>query len=187
MKLLRFGMPGGIAIFALMLVAVMVSVVGFGAIMFSVTAADSTDEETQAQAVSSRCTPGASPDNAPDEYQDAISWAAEESGLSQEIITAQLDNESGFDPDASSGKAHGIAQFTEGTWADYGEGDIWDPQESIKAQGRYMKVLMDKYEDQAEDEEEQVILARSEEHTSELQSRGHLVCRLPLEKKKQTQ
>src|SRR5690625_6240061 len=31
---------------------------------------------------------------------------------------------------------------------------------------------------EAEDAEE-----RSEEHTSELQSRGHLVCRLPLEKK----
>src|SRR5690625_4997499 len=30
-------------------------------------------------------------------------------------------------------------------------------------------------------------LARSEEHTSELQSRGHLVCRLLLEKKKQKQ
>src|SRR5207253_5822915 len=30
-------------------------------------------------------------------------------------------------------------------------------------------------------------LLRSEEHTSELQSRGHLVCRLLLEKKKQTQ
>src|SRR5690625_6092693 len=29
-------------------------------------------------------------------------------------------------------------------------------------------------------------LTRSEEHTSELQSRGHLVCRLLLEKKKQT-
>src|SRR5437870_8075839 len=29
-------------------------------------------------------------------------------------------------------------------------------------------------------------LLRSEEHTSELQSRGHLVCRLLLEKKKQT-
>src|SRR5690625_5647078 len=29
-------------------------------------------------------------------------------------------------------------------------------------------------------------LARSEEHTSELQSRGHLVCRLLLEKKKRT-
>src|SRR5439155_16258662 len=31
-----------------------------------------------------------------------------------------------------------------------------------------------------------VISSRSEEHTSELQSRGHLVCRLLLEKKKKT-
>src|SRR5690625_5457776 len=30
-----------------------------------------------------------------------------------------------------------------------------------------------------------LVLGRSEEHTSELQSRGHLVCRLLLEKKKQ--
>src|SRR5690625_5786552 len=33
----------------------------------------------------------------------------------------------------------------------------------------------------------QVIVMRSEEHTSELQSRGQLVCRLLLEKKKKTQ
>src|SRR3989442_4621343 len=32
----------------------------------------------------------------------------------------------------------------------------------------------------------QRVVARSEEHTSELQSRPHLVCRLLLEKKKQT-
>src|SRR5690625_7089490 len=32
----------------------------------------------------------------------------------------------------------------------------------------------------------QAIKARSEEHTSELQSRGHLVCRLLLEKKKKS-
>src|SRR5690625_5332719 len=31
------------------------------------------------------------------------------------------------------------------------------------------------------------IMMRSEEHTSELQSRGHLVCRLLLEKKKHTE
>src|SRR5690625_5795756 len=31
------------------------------------------------------------------------------------------------------------------------------------------------------------VLKRSEEHTSELQSRGHLVCRLLLEKKKTTE
>src|SRR5690554_7483993 len=35
-----------------------------------------------------------------------------------------------------------------------------------------------------EDIQDQVELARSEEHTSELQSRPHLVCRLLLEKKK---
>src|SRR5690625_1976265 len=34
--------------------------------------------------------------------------------------------------------------------------------------------------------EQPIRLARSEEHTSELQSRGHLVCRLLLEKKKKT-
>src|SRR5207253_3608887 len=33
---------------------------------------------------------------------------------------------------------------------------------------------------------EQIHAERSEEHTSELQSRGHLVCRLLLEKKKKT-
>src|SRR5690625_6503636 len=33
-------------------------------------------------------------------------------------------------------------------------------------------------------EREPVVFPRSEEHTSELQSRGHLVCRLLLEKKK---
>src|SRR5690625_6708066 len=32
----------------------------------------------------------------------------------------------------------------------------------------------------------QLLFTRSEEHTSELQSRGHLVCRLLLEKKKKT-
>src|SRR5690625_6454339 len=32
-----------------------------------------------------------------------------------------------------------------------------------------------------------VVCRRSEEHTSELQSRGHLVCRLLLEKKKKTE
>src|SRR5690554_7711562 len=35
-------------------------------------------------------------------------------------------------------------------------------------------------------EEEAIIERRSEEHTSELQSRPHLVCRLLLEKKKST-
>src|SRR5690625_6490132 len=37
----------------------------------------------------------------------------------------------------------------------------------------------------AEEEIDELVIVRSEEHTSELQSRGHLVCRLLLEKKKQ--
>src|SRR5437870_8685674 len=37
----------------------------------------------------------------------------------------------------------------------------------------------------AEDKARKIDAMRSEEHTSELQSRGHLVCRLLLEKKKQ--
>lgn len=131
-------------------------IIGAGAMTFNMTAVN---DENNADTVSASCTPEAGPDNIPEEYQDAVSWAAEESGLSQEIIAAQIDNESGWEEDASSGKAHGISQFTEATWAEYGEGDIWDPEESIKAQGRFMKVLMEMYEDKAEDDEEQVVLA----------------------------
>src|SRR5690625_6854399 len=36
------------------------------------------------------------------------------------------------------------------------------------------------------DVKQNIFASRSEEHTSELQSRGHLVCRLLLEKKKET-
>src|SRR5690625_3514240 len=40
------------------------------------------------------------------------------------------------------------------------------------------------YKPHKEDVQNRIIEGRSEEHTSELQSRGHLVCRLLLEKKK---
>src|SRR5437870_8191530 len=56
---------------------------------------------------------------------------------------------------------------------------------------------LDDYDDAEDDDEDDeldiiilvvvfgiVVVVRSEEHTSELQSRGHLVCRLLLEKKK---
>src|SRR5690625_6515679 len=44
--------------------------------------------------------------------------------------------------------------------------------------------LTDAYEEIIAYEPDLIVTARSEEHTSELQSRGHLVCRLLLEKKK---
>src|SRR5690625_6445601 len=43
---------------------------------------------------------------------------------------------------------------------------------------------IDNYPDQLSGGQKQRVAMRSEEHTSELQSRGHLVCRLLLEKKK---
>src|SRR2546422_7991112 len=63
---------------------------------------------------------------------------------------------------------------------------------------RYYGTVSGSHEDHAEDvcwlfigeiqgEEPAHVLRRSEEHTSELQSRLHLVCRLLLEKKKNTQ
>src|SRR5690625_6969574 len=53
--------------------------------------------------------------------------------------------------------------------------------------GLYGKVIRRTNKVKAHDEENTAStgdLVRSEEHTSELQSRGHLVCRLLLEKKK---
>lgn len=158
MRKLLLGLIGPVLIGIAVIMGLLVTIVGLGAMTLNIAAIDDAGEE-EGQTASARCTPGASPTNIPDEYQDAVAAAAEESGLSQELLAAQIDNESGWDPDASSGPAHGLSQFTDDTWAQYGEGDIWDPQESIKAQGRYMKVLMDMHEDQAEDEEEQVILA----------------------------
>lgn len=158
MKRLLFALAGPAVIGVSVIVGLLVMIVGLSAMTLNVVVLED-DDDAEGQTVSARCTPGASPNNIPEEYQDSVAWAAQESGLSQELIAAQIDNESGWDPDASSGVAYGISQFTEDTWAQYGEGDIWDPQESIKAQGRYMKVLMDMHEDQAEDEEEQVLLA----------------------------
>lgn len=159
MKKVFLGLAGSALLALAILGAMLLFVLGLGAMMATLSGGHTTSNTNEAQNASSRCVPGAGPDHIPEEYRDAVAWAAQESGLSQELIAAQIDNESGWDPDASSGVAHGISQFTHETFAAYGEGDIWDPQESIKAQGRYMKTLMDMYEKQAEDKEEQVILA----------------------------
>src|SRR5258708_20100651 len=55
--------------------------------------------------------------------------------------------------------------------------------------GRFLRgeeelVLVDDEPDPLAQEEDVVLVGRSEEHTSELQSPDHLVCRLLLEKKK---
>src|SRR5437870_8599883 len=54
------------------------------------------------------------------------------------------------------------------------------PQQLTRAQGALLKIVRDN----TEHFKDVSVAERSEEHTSELQSRGHLVCRLLLEKKK---
>src|SRR5437870_9289951 len=60
--------------------------------------------------------------------------------------------------------------------------------EAVQTQGNLEPYLqqLSRY-DAREIKQLQTAQERSEEHTSELQSRGHLVCRLLLEKKKRTQ
>src|SRR5690625_5350400 len=94
----------------------------------------------------------------------------------------------GSDPDPSDG---GGAETEEPTAAapdnpapepaDYPGMDEETPEGAEQALRYYIAVVYWGY--QTGDTE---TLERSEEHTSELQSRGHLVCRLLLEKKKKT-
>ena len=104
------------------------------------------------------CTPGdANTAGAvmPPEYEDFIVAAASESRFSPAVIAAQLEHESGFNPQAQSpAGAKGIAQFMGPAWETFGNGgDIWDPEDAIAAQGRYMAYLRDFMDDHARDEE----------------------------------
>ncbi|AQW50454.1 lytic transglycosylase domain-containing protein [Streptomyces violaceusniger] len=65
--------------------------------------------------------------------------------LSVPLLAAQIDAESGWRPDADSGHAQGISQFSPVTWKEWGQdgdGDgkanIWEPRDAIPSQARYM-------------------------------------------------
>src|SRR5699024_2040622 len=103
------------------------------------------------------CTPGDTSSSGvviPPEYEDYIAAAASESRFSPGVIAAQLEHESGFDPNAESpAGAKGIAQFMGPAWETFGNGgDIWNPEDAIAAQGRYMAYLRDFMDDHARDE-----------------------------------
>ena len=79
----------------------------------------------------------------PDEYGELVNSAAKEAGLPTDVLAAQINAESQWDPQAGSpAGAQGIAQFMPETWTSYGEGgDIHNPDDAIPAMGRYMKDL----------------------------------------------
>jgi murein DD-endopeptidase MepM/ murein hydrolase activator NlpD len=80
----------------------------------------------------------------PNGWGPRVDEAAAVSGVPAAVLAAQLNAESGWNPKATSPVgAQGLAQFMPGTWAIYGQGDPFDPIAAIKAQGKYMKALMD--------------------------------------------
>lgn len=95
----------------------------------------------------------------PPEYEDMVNNAAEEAGLPPEVIAAQINQESRWDPNAGSPVgAQGIAQFMPDTWEAYGEGgDVTDPEDAIPALGRYMAAIKKEVADIAGDDADELV------------------------------
>lgn len=126
-----------------------------GVPLFILVIAISGGEEPEPQA---SCRPGTTEDASaiPEEYQEALESAAAESGLSVDLLAAQIETESGWDPEATSPVgAQGLAQFMPQTWATYGDGgDPFNAQDAIAAMGRYMAAVSDEVADLAGNERE---------------------------------
>ncbi len=69
-------------------------------------------------------------------------------GIDPAIAVAQIGRESGYRADVvygpfvGSAGERGIAQFIPGTWARYGSGDPYNPDDSLHAWGEYMSHLL---------------------------------------------
>lgn len=109
------------------------------------------DSDSDAEQISTR-------ENVPPEYWEAVEAAAESSGVSTDVLAAQIEQESGWNPDATSpAGAEGIAQFMPETAAQY-DLDPTDPTASIEAQGEYMAELQDEVAGLASNERELIEL-----------------------------
>lgn len=120
--------------------------------IFALSLAGGGDEE-ETKTATSCSAPGANTvvtvsDSAPENvklYAKDLEAASNESGIPASYLAAQIEAESNWVPNASSGVAFGLTQFTRATWEMYGEGDPNNPHDSIKAQGRFMKVLKEMF------------------------------------------
>lgn len=68
-------------------------------------------------------------------------------GLNSSIAINQIRQESGFDPTIQNKRsgAKGLGQFMPDTWADFGEGDIFNPEDNLRAYLRLMEHLIKKF------------------------------------------
>lgn len=89
---------------------------------------------------------GTVPAYVPKGYRSWVSTASQQTGLSSSIVAAQINMESGFDPNATSPTgAEGIAQFEPGTWKSYGKGSAYDPNKALPAYIKMMNTLLAQY------------------------------------------
>ena len=79
-------------------------------------------------------------------YRELVQAAAARYNVDADLITSVIAVESNFDPKALSRKnARGLMQLLPETAARLGVQDIYDPQENIDAGTRYLRELLEKY------------------------------------------
>ncbi|OLE46311.1 MAG: hypothetical protein AUG46_10060 [Acidobacteria bacterium 13_1_20CM_3_58_11] len=79
-------------------------------------------------------------------YRELVEAAAARYNVDADLITSVIAVESNFDPKALSRKnARGLMQLLPETAARLGVQDIYDPQENIDAGTRYLRELLEKY------------------------------------------
>ncbi len=124
-------------------------------------------QQQEAQSASRQCTAGietvGSTDgqtiNVPEEYADLIKKAAEETGLPETVVAAQIWAESNFDPNAGShAGAKGLAQFIDSTFQHYVPGgDPYNPEDAMKAYALFINDLKAMYQEQAGDDANELL------------------------------
>lgn len=80
--------------------------------------------------------------NVPTQYQLYVQNAANQLGIPADVVAAQINTESSWNPNANSGAAEGIAQFTPTTWQDYGTGSPYNVADAFAAYTKYMGELL---------------------------------------------
>lgn len=81
-------------------------------------------------------------------YGDLIDAAAAETKLDSALIASVIHVESSGNPNAEShAGAKGLMQLADSTAGDYGVTDAFNPEQNIKGGSRFLKELMDRYQD----------------------------------------